>query len=373
MTRFRRPASKLIMPRSIFSIVGARPQFIKAAVLSRAVREEPSLVESIVHSGQHFDLNMSDVFFQELQIPAPEFHLNIRAARHGAMTGRMLEALESLFIERKPDLVVVFGDTNTTLAGALAAAKLGIPLAHVEAGMRAYEPIPEEINRVVTDHVANLHFSVNSRSTAALLREGVSANSIVEVGDVMFDCAMAWSSIAMQRSTILAQLGYHDRQYALCTVHRAANADDPGRLSILFRGLLRLSQSLPVVVPIHPRTRHSLEGMGMIDHLPPGVRLIDPVGYLDMVRLERSAALVLTDSGGVQREAFFHKVPCVTFRNETEWPELVESGWNRLVALDDPARFAAEALSRVGSAGQAIDSFGDGRAATRIARTLAAF
>ena len=177
----------------------------------------------------------------------------------------------------------------------------------------------------------------------------------------------------MQRSTILAQLGYHDREYGLCTVHRAANADDPARLRILFRGLSTLSRSLPVVVPIHPRTRHSLEKMGMIDQLAPGVRLVDPVGYLDMVRLERSAALVLTDSGGVQREAFFHKVPCVTFRNETEWPELVEAGWNCLVALEDPARFAAEAISRIGSKGQAIDSFGDGRAATRIARALAAF
>lgn len=361
------------MTRKVFSIVGARPQFIKAAILTRAIRDEPSLEEAIVHSGQHFDANMSEVFFRELQIPEPTYYLGIHAGTHGAMTGRMLESLEALLLAQRPDLVVVFGDTNTTLAAALAAAKLRIPVAHVEAGMRAYQPIPEEINRVLTDHVSDLLFTVNSRSTDALQKESISGPRVKEVGDVMFDCTLAWSALAEQRSTILERCELQRKRYVLCTAHRAGTTDDEARMAVLLTGLKRVAGEMPIVFPVHPRTRKVLERLGLVADLPRNMSLIDPVGYLDMLQLERAAALIVTDSGGVQREAFFHQVPCVTFRDETEWPELVESGWNTLLPLDNPRNFADVVLGRVGSRGGPLTAFGDGKASFRIARALAEF
>src|SRR5690606_2577339 len=212
----------------------------------------------------HFDVNMSDVFFEELGIPEPRFQLDVRASGHGAMTGRMLEAIETLLVDEKPDMVVVFGDTNTTLAGALAAAKLGIPIAHVEAGMRAHRPIPEEINRVLTDHVSNLLFSVNDRSTANLRHEGIAGPHVVQAGDVMYDCALAWSGIARKRSDILARLGLEPGHYALCTAHRAGNTDEPRRIEVLMAGLARVARDLPIILPLHPLTRQTLDRLGLL-------------------------------------------------------------------------------------------------------------
>lgn len=353
----------------IFSVVGARPQFVKAAIVSKALDRYPDVRHEIVHTGQHYDQDMSDIFFQELGMPAPAFNLNISAGGHGAMTGRMLEALENLYLAEKPDVIVVYGDTNSTLAGALAAAKIHLPLAHVEAGLRSFNRMPEEINRVLTDHVTDVHFSVTDVSTANLLREGISGPRVEQVGDVMYDCALQMAEVAERRSKALETFGVEAGKFVLCTVHRANNTDDPARLRCLLEGLDLLSQHLPVILPLHPRTRARVRDLGF-KPASPAFHIVDPVGYIDMVRLERAAALIVTDSGGVQREAFFHKVPCVTFRDETEWTELVDSGWNVLAPLDDAQRFKDICLSRVGTRGDDKEHYGHGDAGEKIAETL---
>lgn len=346
----------------IASIVGARPQFIKVAVISRAIQthnlEEGGsapVKELIIHTGQHYDDNMSRVFFEELDLPEPHHHLGISGPSHGAMTGRMLEAVERVLLEESPDWVMVYGDTNSTLAGALAAAKLNIPVAHVEAGLRSFNRrMPEEVNRVLTDHVASLLFCPTRQAVENLLREGFGhvvdleagaadpgsgggANPnrgsypvVYQVGDVMYDAALYYGPKAERASRILEDLGLAGRSYVLATVHRAENTDDPRRLAEIFRGLAAVAEKLPVVVPVHPRTRKELEKAG-VSAGSSGLRLLDPVGYLDMMRLEKQARVIVTDSGGVQKEAFFYGVPCVTLRQETEWTELVALGWNRLV------------------------------------------
>lgn len=355
--------------QKIFSIVGARPQFVKAAIVNQALVKHADVDHRIVHTGQHYDHDMSDIFFEELGIPAPAFNLNIAGSHHGAMTGRMLEALEALFMAEKPDVVVVYGDTNSTLAAALAAAKLHLPLAHVEAGLRAFNRMPEEINRVLTDHVTDVFFSVTDVSTANLKKEGISGPQVLQVGDVMYDCALQMAEVAERRSQALEKFGLTAGQFILCTVHRAANTDDPQRLLCLMQGLDQLAAQMPVVLPLHPRTRARVEALGF-QPSSSAFQLVDPIGYIDMVRLERAAALIVTDSGGVQREAFFHKIPCVTFRDETEWVELVESGWNVLVALDDPRHFAEVCISRLGTRGDSKEHYGDGDAGIKIADTL---
>ena len=353
----------------IFSVVGARPQFVKAAIVSQALEKYPDVEHAIVHTGQHYDQNMSDVFFEELGMPAPAFNLHISASGHGAMTGRMLEALEKLYIDEKPDVVVVYGDTNSTLAGALAAAKIHLPLAHVEAGLRSFNRMPEEITRVLTDHISDVHFSVTDVSTANLLREGISGPRVEQVGDVMYDCALQMAEVAERRSHALETFGVEPGKFVLCTVHRANNTDDPKRLQCLMEGLDLLAQHLPVVLPLHPRTRSRVEALGFKPKSP-NFKIVDPIGYIDIVRLERAAAVIVTDSGGVQREAFFHKVPCVTFRDETEWTELVDSGWNVLAPLDDPEKFKDICLSRVGTRGTPKEHYGNGDAGEKIAATL---
>lgn len=343
----------------VISIVGARPQFVKAAAVGRAFRRRSDLEERLVHTGQHFDDAMSRVFFDELAIPAPAHHLGIHDGGHGAMTGRMLEAIEGVLLGERPDLVVVYGDTNSTLAGALAAAKLHLPVAHVEAGLRSFNRrMPEEINRVVADHVSTLLFCPTTEAVRNLEHEGI-RSGVHHVGDVMYDATLFAREAALARSSILDRLGLEPGGYAVCTVHRAENTDAPERLAAIVAHLEEAARERPVVFPVHPRTRKALARHGLALE---GPRLIDPLGYLDLSRLLASAAIVLTDSGGLQKEAYFHGVPCVTLRDETEWVETVSHGWNRLWRGADfvtPRRPIAD--------------YGEGDAAGRIVDLIARF
>lgn len=350
----------------ILTVVGARPQFIKAAPVSRAL-SEARITESIIHTGQHFDADMSDVFFEELGIPHPTHHLGVSGGGHGVMTGAMLQALEPLLEAERPDWVLVYGDTNSTLAGALSAAKLHIPVAHVEAGLRSLNRnMPEEINRILTDQVADILFTPTDAASNNLRREGFSENRIQQVGDVMFDAALFYAERAAERSAALSTHGLNKGEYVLATVHRAENTDNPTRLRAIMDELDAVATKRPVVLPLHPRTRAALARESIE---PCYIQLIDPVGYLDMVALESNAVVIATDSGGVQKEAFFHGVPCVTLRNETEWTELIEMGWNRLVNLEPRtvAEAIAEQADKVGSKGT---PYGDGRSARMIADCL---
>ena len=357
----------------VVTIVGARPQFIKAAAVSRHLRQPPDVEELLVHTGQHYDDNMSQVFFDELGIPKPDFHLGVGSGSHGEMTGKMLAAIEKILLETKPDWVMVYGDTNSTLAGALAAVKLHIPIAHVEAGVRSFNRrMPEEINRVLTDHAADLLLAPSDTAVENLRCEGIPRDSIQLVGDVMYDVALYFAEQAEATSDILNSAALEPKQYVLATVHRAENTDDPGRLRAIFSALSRTAEAIPVVLPLHPRTRAALLREGLLDNLSPDLRLIEPVGYLDMIKLERNARLIATDSGGVQKEAFFHGVPCVTLRDETEWVELVEVGWNRLVAPEDEQEvFDAIATAMNSPPGEAPENFyGGGKAAQAICACL---
>jgi UDP-GlcNAc3NAcA epimerase len=358
--------------RKILSIVGARPQFIKAAAVSRALRALTGLREVLLHTGQHYDRGMSSIFFRELEIPRPDRNLGVGSGSHGAQTGRMLEALDRAISLEKPDWVLVYGDTNSTLAGALAAAKLKIPVAHVEAGLRSFNrEMPEEINRVLTDHASELLFAPTRGAVANLKREGVDRRKIMRVGDVMYDAALYYGRKAEEASRVLGKLALAGKEYVLATVHRAENTDDPRRLHAIFGALRRLSREIVVVVPVHPRTRNALARSGW--NIGGALRLVDPVGYLDMVMLEKHARLIATDSGGVQKEAFFYRVPCATLRTETEWLELVETGWNRLVApfaAGDIYRRLLRMLTSFHRPRTAPDLYGAGDAAQRIARAL---
>ncbi len=353
----------------VVTVLGARPQFVKAAVVSAAFAGS-GVDETIVHTGQHFDARMSDVFFEELGLAAPRHHLGIGGLSHGAMTGRMLEALEELLVADRPDWVLVYGDTNSTLAAALAASKLHVPVAHVEAGMRSFNRrMPEEVNRVLTDHVSRL-LLVTSEAPARLLeREGITEGVHV-VGDVMLDAQHAYADSA-RRTGVRARLGLTDGGYGVVTWHRAENTDDRNRLRSVATALREVAAHVPLVLPLHPRTRAALDAAGeRID--APGLRTIEPIGYLEMQDLEAGAALILTDSGGVQKEALYHAVPCVTMRDETEWTETVELGWNSLVGADAEAIVAATraALDRGPPQQEPPSVYGDGRAAQRIAALL---
>ena len=356
----------------IVAIVGARPQFIKAAAVSRALKATPGIEEVLVHTGQHYDDNMSRVFFQELELPEPSYDLAIGSGAHGEQTGRMLEAIERVLVTEKPDWALVYGDTNSTLAGALAAAKLHVPVAHVEAGLRSFDRrMPEEVNRVLTDHASDVLFAPTATAVANLRREGFADARIHLVGDVMYDAALYYGTAAKSRSPLLEELGLEPKSYILATVHRADNTDDPDRLRAIFDGLGKVAAQIPVVLPLHPRTRAALERYEMADKTPRGLHLIDPVGYLDMLRLESDAKLIATDSGGVQKEAFFCRVPCVTLRNETEWTELVDTGWNRLAPPTSSEAVAAALLGAADPPGTApADLFGGGHASEHIAQTL---
>jgi len=340
----------------VLTVVGARPQFVKAWPVSRALRRRHR--ETLLHTGQHYDDRMSRVFFDELGLPEPDVNLEVGSGTHGAQTGAMLIGIEREIESRKPDWVLVYGDTNSTLAGALAAAKLHVPIAHVEAGLRSFNRrMPEELNRVMVDHISDLAFCPTAAAVANLEREGI-ARGVHLVGDVMQDATAA----ALDRLNGHAPpLGLAPGSYYLVTVHRAENTDDPARLSSILSAFERMDR--PVVWPVHPRTRAAL-GDGQA---PGNVRMVEPFGYLDMLAAERSAAAILTDSGGVQKEAFILGVPCVTLRDETEWVETVEAGWNRLAGADTDkiVQMATEAPPR-----ERPSLYGDGRAAERIVALL---
>lgn len=352
--------------KKVITIVGARPQFIKAAAVSRMFRDSEHFDERILHTGQHFDANMSDVFFDELDIPRPHYNLGVGGGGHGQNTGRMLEAIEAVLMSERPDWVLVYGDTDSTLAGALAAVKLHIPLAHVEAGLRSFNKrMPEEINRRLTDHASDLLLTPNAAAVKTLASEGISGRHVVSVGDVMYDAALIFGEKAEAKSKILSVLDLCPQRYILATVHRQENTDTPERLRNIFAGFA--AATMPVVLPLHPRTRQRIDSFGVV--VPDNVKVVDPLGYLDMVMLEKNAALIATDSGGVQKEAYFHGIPCLTLRDETEWTELVELGWNTLAS---PERNDLGALFSMtykrGVAG--VAPYGNGSAAANILQEL---
>lgn len=361
------------MPKKVLTVLGARPQFIKASVVSAAIAAHPDLAEVVVHTGQHFDANMSDVFFDELGMARPAHTLGVHGGGHGDMTGRMLIAIEQVMQREQPDVVMVYGDTNSTLAGALAAVKLHIPVAHVEAGLRSFNMrMPEEVNRILTDRISRWLFTPTEAATRHLRGEGAAPERIEQVGDVMYDVALHHGARVSETGGALQRLGMAPGQYVLATIHRAENTDDPQRLQAIVQGLCNVAAGgYPVVWPLHPRTRGILDRLGLMAQARERLTLTEPVGYLDMVQLEKYALLVATDSGGVQKEAFFHEVPCVTLRDETEWTELVDAGWNRLA----DARSAASIESSVAQALQAqprrISPYGNGDASARIVDTLA--
>lgn len=319
------------------TVIGARPQFIKVAVVSRAISQHNEackndrLVEIIVHTGQHYDANMSDIFFKEMQIPMPDYHLGIESTSHGAMTGRMMEGIEEVIIKEKPDALLVYGDTNSTIAGALAAVKLHVPVAHVEAGLRSFNMLmPEEINRIVTDRISHWLFCPTETAVLNLKKEGIE-KGVQIVGDVMYDAMLHYKKIAGPTKEIEELINKLNGNYSLATVHRAENTDDPKRLSSIIGALEELSEGTQVILPLHPRTRKMFARHGISAEK---IRVIEPVGYFDMIHLLDGCKYVLTDSGGLQKEAYFFHKPCITLRDETEWVELIQGGYNTLAGAD---------------------------------------
>lgn len=364
----------------LLSIVGARPQFVKASAVHRALAKKGSK-HSILHTGQHYDDAMSRVFFEELGIPRPTIDLGVGSGSHGRQTARMTEGIESALIEHKPDALILYGDTNSTLAGAIAAAKLHIPVAHVEAGLRSFnKAMPEEVNRIICDHCSTWLFCPTETAMRNLAQEGIGTHigtatadhpKAVLTGDVMMDISLYYAATALERSMILEHTNVQAGNFLLATVHRDFNTDDEVRLKAIFCALELCGEAhgLPVVVPVHPRTRASLERCGLRPN-DKVLRLIPPVGYLDMIMLERSARLILTDSGGVQKEAYFFRKPCVVLRPETEWVELVDAGQARLADADTATILAsAEEFLRNGTPVR-DGLYGDGHAADRIADEL---
>jgi UDP-GlcNAc3NAcA epimerase len=380
----------------IVTIVGARPQFIKAAVVSRAIESSNRGVnrrgirEILVHTGQHYDEMMNRVFFQELELPRPGYHLGVGSGPHGKQTARMMEGIEPILQNEKPDVVLVYGDTNSTLAGTLTAAKLNLPVAHVEAGLRSYNRVmPEETNRVLTDHLSRFLFCPTSVSVKNLAKEGIRSGKetvVRRVGDVMYDSIIYYAKIAENKSTILSDLDLSSstpnalpvRQagerrtpsYYLATLHRAENTDDPERLGSLVRALSRIAESTVVVLPLHPRTRKMMKTYNLLSNVE-GLRVIEPLSYLNMVKLMKHSKAVFTDSGGVQKEAYWLRIPCFTLREETEWVETVETGWNVLVGTEEKRILSGvRALERRREKRGSRTLFGDGRAGEKVVQTL---
>jgi len=348
----------------IASIVGARPQFIKCAPVSRELRKEHE--EILVHTGQHYDHGMSEVFFEELRIPKPDYNLGIGSGTHGRQTGAMLGAIEDVLETEKPDMVLVYGDTNSTLAGALAAAKLHVPVAHIEAGLRSFDRrMPEEVNRVLTDHASDLLFCPTETAVANLAAEGIT-KGVFLVGDVMLDAMNYNRAIAEERSRILEGVGVRPGDYLVVTVHRPSNTDSPENMVAILGALGEAGR--PVVFPVHPRTRKCLAGYGLLTKMPENVRVIEPLGYLDMLHLMAHAEKILTDSGGVQKEAYMLGVSCITLRENTEWVETVEAGWNVLVGAERERIISM--IREFAPAGDQFPLFGNGQAAAGIAKII---
>jgi UDP-GlcNAc3NAcA epimerase len=369
----------------IVTVVGARPQFIKAGVVSRAIRvfnqrlKKKPFREILVHTGQHYDTLMDKVFFKELALPKPNYHLGVGSGSHGRQTGIMLEKIETVLQKEKPKLVMVYGDTNSTLSGALAAAKLNIPIAHVEAGLRSYnQAMSEEVNRILTDHLSTFLFSPTDQAVRNLLKEGIKDGKtriVKNIGDVMYDSILYYSKLAEKKSKILKGLGLltnHEsrvKNYYLATLHRAENTDDSKRLKPILKALNEIGKDTPIILPLHPRTKKMMK----VYHLfPKGqcIKLIEPVSYFDMLVLEKNARAILTDSGGIQKEAYWLKVPCFTLRDETEWVETVKSGWNTLVGTE-AERIVGEVSHKKRKVLSEIRAFGDGKASQKIIRILA--
>jgi UDP-GlcNAc3NAcA epimerase len=352
--------------KKIITVVGARPQFIKAATLSRQLRLF-GIQELIIHTGQHFDANMSEVFFEEMEIPKPAYKLDIHGVSHGAMTGRMLEGIEKILITEKPGAVVVYGDTNSTLAGALAAAKLHIPVIHVEAGLRSFNmEMPEEINRILTDRISSILFCPTDAAVMNLHNEGFESMpiKIYKNGDVMQDAALYYAEKAQLKSNILKKIKLN--QFVLATIHRQENTDNPENLKNIIDGLNEIHKHIPVVVPLHPRTRKILAQTYKL----PNFIIIDPVGYFDMIMLLKSCEMVITDSGGVQKEAFFFGKHCITLREQTEWVELVENGFNTLVGSDKNLIFKAFQDTLTKKSDFSMNLYGNGKASSQIAEII---
>lgn len=352
----------------VISIVGARPQFIKCAPLSRELRKVAT--EVLVHTGQHYDDSMSEVFFRELEIPKADYNLGVGSGSHGGQTGEMLKRIEEVLTKEEPVYVLVFGDTNSALAGALAAAKLYIPVGHVEAGLRSFNRrMPEEINRVLADHISTLLFCPTKTAVDNLAVEGIS-EGVHLVGDVMYDACLFYRDRAPVNAVTTIQPFLKVGEYALCTIHRAENTDDPERLDAIVTGLMAIAaRGMPVLLPVHPRTRKALIEKGLFPKAN-GVYIIEPVPYLTMIALEREARLIFTDSGGVQKEAYFFGVPCITLRDETEWVETVESGWNTLVGASVSRMIAAFEAAQAMVKRESTTLYGDGTAAQKIAQAL---
>ncbi|SCL75805.1 UDP-2,3-diacetamido-2,3-dideoxy-D-glucuronate 2-epimerase [Methanoculleus chikugoensis] len=348
----------------LVSIVGARPQFIKCAPVSRELRKEHE--EILVHTGQHYDHGMSEVFFEELAIPKPDYNLGIGSGTHGRQTGAMLGAIEDVLVTEEPDVVLVYGDTNSTLAGALAAAKLHVPVAHIEAGLRSFDRrMPEEVNRVLTDHASDILFCPTETAVKNLAAEGIT-EGVHLVGDVMCDAMNYNRAVAEERSRILEDVGVRPGGYLAVTVHRPSNTDSRENITAILGALGDAGE--PVVFPVHPRTRHYLGEYGLLERMPENVRVIEPLGYLDMLRLMAHAKKILTDSGGVQKEAYMLGVPCITLRENTEWVETVEAGWNVLVGAGQEK--IEDAIHSFSPASRQQNLFGDGDACIRIEEIL---
>ena len=361
----------------ILTIIGARPQFIKAAVVSRAITahnqsDNPfKLTEQILHTGQHYDQNMNEVFFQKLELKTPDWQLHCgRTASHAKMLSEMLTGIEKALIACRPDGVLVYGDTNSTLAGALAASQLHIPVIHVEAGLRSFnKQMPEEINRVLTDHLSSLLFCPTGQAICNLSKEGIVEGAHL-TGDVMYDAALTFGDIAEEKSQIITTLDLQPQKFRLCTVHRAENTDNPARLAQIILALVEIaSPDYPVILPLHPRTKRYLTHYNLNTTIAsnPSLRLIEPVDYLDMVMLEKKAAMILTDSGGIQKEAYFYRTPCITLREETEWTETVAAGWNQLAGYR--TEMILKCVNNTTTKSE-INDYGDGHAAEKIVATI---
>ena len=354
----------------ILTVIGARPQFIKAAVVSRALMSN-GINEFLVHTGQHFDDNMSKVFFDEMSMNKPHAFLGISGGSHGSMTGEMLFKIEELIIQQKPDWVLVYGDTNSTLAGALAASKLNVPCAHIEAGLRSdNRKMPEEINRILTDHASDLLFAPTSAAYLRLVNEGIPEQKIIRTGDVMLDAAIYFGKASKSKSTIVKDLELGGEKFALCTLHRAENVDSEKRLKWIVGQLNEVSKELSIILPVHPRLRLRLDGLELTNTFSEKIILIDPVGFLDILCLQMASCIIITDSGGMQKEAFFQKKPCVTVRTETEWVELLEGGHNRL-AIPEQDSILRKVLDAMNAPlDWSINLYGDGNSSDIIAKAL---
>jgi len=365
------------MAKKIVTIIGARPQFIKAVVVSRAITahnqsdKKPKLIEQILHTGQHYDPNMNEVFFRTMGLKAPDWQLTCgNISSQAKMLSGMLTGIEEVLLESRPDCVLVYGDTNSTLAGAIAASQLHIPVLHVEAGLRSFnKQMPEEINRILTDHLSTLLFCPTNQSISNLKNEGIT-EGVYFSGDVMYDAALIFGEEAEVKSTILASLGLQPKKYRLCTIHRAGNTDNPERLTQIMLALVEIATpDCPLILPLHPRTKGYLVRYNLNATIAsnPSLRLIDPVDYPDMVMLEKNAATILTDSGGIQKEAYFYHTPCVTLREETEWTETVESGWNQLAGCN--AQKIMACINNTSMKSEIAD-YGDGHAAEKIVSAI---